>query len=126
MSPQDAVRLYGLKGAKLKRFTQFHSKVSAWIESIGGVRNPDDSLHDFTVATKAGSYHCSPDCHCEGDGYGDLMGRFDSVDLARQFVDCNPYSGKWNHHFFGDWTMETIMPELKHQFRNIVINQESE
>lgn len=27
--------------------------------------------------------------------------RFDRPSLARDHVDCNPHSGKWNHHCFG-------------------------
>lgn len=126
MTPHEAAHLYDLKGKGLKRFTEFHTRVSAWIESIGGTRNPEGSWHDFTIPTKAGSYQCSPGCHCEGGGYGDLMGKFESVDLARTFVDCNPFSGKWNHHFFGDWTIDTIMSELNHLFRNIIITEQEQ
>lgn len=54
------------------------------------------------------------------------MGRFESVSLAKGYVDCNPFSGKWNHHFFGAMTMDTIMSELNHLFRSIIITEQKQ
>jgi hypothetical protein len=46
------------------------------------------------------------------DGLGTVFTRFDDPKTARQLVDCNRFSGKWNHHYFDGWTVETAINDL--------------
>ena len=32
----------------------------------------------------------------------------------------NPYSGKWNHHYFGDWSPDTAAFDLERQLRKVL------
>jgi hypothetical protein len=51
---------------------------------------------------------------------GWIAGRFDSHELAFRFVDINPFSGKWNHHYFGDWTPEDALFDLEVRLRKVL------
>ncbi len=45
-------------------------------------------------------------------GLATVFTRFDSPEAGRQLVDCNQYSGKWNHHYFSGWTAETALADF--------------
>jgi len=63
------------------------------IEEFGGVRRSPEYA-EFNLMTDYGYLRVS--VH---DNW--VATRFDRPKLARAGTDCNPYSGKWNHHCFG-------------------------
>ena len=73
----------------------------------------------FTMPTKAGILRLHPDDH-QTEGLGTVFTRFDDPQAARQLVNCNPHSGKWNHHYFGGWTVEATLTDLSTQLRRIL------
>lgn len=40
----------------------------------------------------------------QGGGSPWVSTRFDNVQRARELVDCNDYTGKWNFHLWRNWT----------------------
>ena len=73
----------------------------------------------FTLQTKAGKLLLHPD---ENDtiGLGTVFTCFDDPQAARQLVDCNRFSGKWNFHYFDGWTVETAMDDLSAQLKGVL------
>ena len=63
---------------------------------------------------------CSIPMRTSFDGLGTLYTCFDDPQAARQLVDCNRFSGKWNHHFFDGWTVETALHDLSVQLRRVL------
>ena len=59
-------------------------------------------VYPLTLQTKAGRLCLHVDAD-QLDGLGTLFTCFDDPQAARQFVDCNRFSGKWNFHFFDGW-----------------------
>ena len=74
---------------------------------------------EFVLQTRAGRLRLHPDSH-DDDGLGTVFGRFDDPEAARQIVDCNPFSGKWNHHYFQGWTVETAIDDLAARLRKVL------
>ena len=74
---------------------------------------------EFVLETKAGRLRLHPDSH-DDMGLGDVFGRFDAPEAARHLVDCNPFSGKWNHHYFDGWTIETAIDDLTSRLRKVL------
>ena len=76
-----------------------------------GAKETVNGLYRFTMQTKAGSLHLTPEANTT-IGLGTLFTRFNDLQAAQQLVNCNKYSGKWNHHFFDGWTVETAIADL--------------
>lgn len=73
----------------------FLAKVNELLLSLGATQNGDE----FVLQTKAGKLKLFPHTS-ETAELGTVFGRFDDPKAALKLVPCNPYSGKWNHHFF--------------------------
>lgn len=54
------------------------------------------------------------------DGPGTVFARFDDAKAARLLVGCNQLSGKWNHHYFAGWTVETALLDLSYQMKTVM------
>jgi hypothetical protein len=74
---------------------------------------------EFVLQTRAGRLRLHPNAHQE-EGLGTVFGRFDDPQAARQIVDCNRFSGKWNHHYFDGWTVETAIEDLAARLRTVL------
>ena len=83
---------------------------------LGAEQNDDGR---YILTTKAGrlTLHVS---EWEGEEVGTVFSRFADPQAARQFVNCNRFSGKWNHHYFNGWTVETAIADLASQLRRIL------
>ena len=101
------------KLAPKKTRQQFIAKVTAMLLDLGAT--PTD--FDFLLNTKAGPLRIHPS---ENLALGTVFSRFDNPQAARQFVACNPHSGKWNHHFFDGWSVESAIMELDYQLRKVL------
>ncbi len=53
-------------------------------------------------------------------GLGTLFTRFDDPSRAKQIVRCNPYSGKWNFHFFDGWTVKAAIDHLRYSLESVL------
>lgn len=63
---------------------------------------------DFVLQTKAGRLTLRPSEN-RSEGLGTVFCRFDDPQTAKELVDCNPYSGKWNFHFFNGWSLAAAL-----------------
>jgi len=73
-----------------------------------GAKQDGGETYGFTLQTKAGRLRLQPDAD-QQDGPGTVFTCFDDPQAARQFVDCNRFSGKWNFHYF-DGSVESLNP----------------
>jgi len=90
------------------------------IESLGA--KPVDEWYPWRLETKAGKLSLRVEAHGKSqlDGLGIVFTRFDSPPDAKAVVDCNPHSGKWNHHYFKELTGPRALENLKLLLENIV------
>lgn len=88
-----------------------------------GAEETDCEFWPFVFQTKAGTYKCivyPNDCHAGAW----VAGRFKDVERATAFFKGganipNPYSGKWNHHYF-DTPVEHAVRDLREQMRKVL------
>ena len=97
---------------------QFITKVTQLLLDLGAKQDGGE-VYPLTLQTKAGRLllHVDGD---QRDGLGTIYACFDDPQAARQLVDCNRFSGKWNHHFFDGWTVETALHDLSVQLRRVL------
>jgi hypothetical protein len=74
---------------------------------------------EFVLETRAGRLTLYPVENRE-EVLGTVFGRFDDPEKARQLVDCNRFSGKWNCHYFEGWTVETAIDDLAARLRKVL------
>jgi hypothetical protein len=87
------------------------------IGRLGGVRS--DGIYQWELATRYGRLDLTVrENRCEGPGT--VFTRFDDPSTAHRHLDCNPYSGKWNHHYFDGWTVEAAIADLEHRLRSVL------
>jgi len=103
------------KLAPKKQRQQFIAKVAALLMDLGAM--PGE--YDFALQTKAGLLKLHP-TENQVEGLGTVFTRFDDPHTARQLVDCNPFSGKWNFHFFSGWNVDSALEELRYQLRKVL------
>lgn len=84
-----------------------------------GAQHEDGESDRFVLSTNAGPLRLHPSSH-QTEGLGTLFTRFDIPEAARQLVGCNPYSGKWNHHYFEGWTVEAALEHFSAQLKRIL------
>ena len=80
--------------------------------------------NEFILQTRAGRLKLHPSEY-EGEEVGTVFGRFDDPTAARQVVDCNRFSGKWNHHYFDGWSVEAAIDDLAWQLRKLFADTDS-
>jgi len=81
-----------------------------------GARQDNDG---FILQTKVGPLTLYPTT-LGNDELGTVFARFDNPDAARQLVGCNPFSGKWNHHYFDGWSVEAAMDDFSARLRRVL------
>ena len=74
---------------------------------------------EFIMQTRVGRLTLHPVEHGKEE-LGTVFARFEDPEAAHEIVDCNPFSGKWNHHYFGGWTVETAISDLSAQLRMVL------
>ena len=94
---------------------RFLASVVALLLSLGAQQDDDH----FILQTKAGRLTFFPDISGR-DELGTVFARFDDPKAARQLVECNPHSGKWNHHYFDGWTVETATDDFTARLRRVL------
>ena len=102
-----------------KQRQQFLAKVIELLQSVGAVET--DSTYRLTLETKAGRLALHPDPN-DTMGIGTVFTRFDDPQGAVAILgqSVNQYSGKWNHHYFDGWTVETALADFEIQIRRVL------
>lgn len=98
-----------------KRRELFLAQAKKLLFDLGAQQEGDD----FILQTKAGRLKLHPSDY-EGESLGTVFARFDDPQAAMRLVDCNPFSGKWNHHYFDGWTVETAIDDLSAQLSGVL------
>ncbi len=118
--------------AKAKR-KQFVKVIRDYLLSIGAVETKADlnnkhsiygdfPSYEFVYDSKCGTLHLA--VHARGSykgssGPGDVMSRFALPKMAHRHVNCNPHSGKWNHQYFENCTIEEALENFKSEMEKI-------
>jgi hypothetical protein len=86
-----------------------------------GAKQDGGEVYPLTLETKAGRLFLSVTENAT-DGPGTVFTCFmDDPKAARALVpDCNPCSGKWNHHYFNDWSVEAALADVEFQLKRIL------
>ncbi len=99
-----------------KERQRFVKNAKELLISLGAEQQGDG----FILSTKAGKLTLHPTENTGKDGPGSVFTRFADPKAARRIVDCNPFSGKWNHHFFVNWSVETALADLELELKRIL------
>lgn len=59
-------------------------------------------------------------------GVGTVFARFDNPQQARTRINCNAFSGKWNHHFFPPTTVANALYDFGFELYRVTGNYEPE
>ena len=84
-----------------------------------GAQQDGGETYRYTLATKAGRLLLHPDVD-QREGPGTVFTCFDDPKAAREFVDCNKFSGKWNFHYFDGWTVEAAIKDFSARLRLVL------
>ena len=87
----------GMRKWVLSRCDKLDELFTALMTEIGATLHVSSFGHRWEINTKAGVIEFT----CYSDW---IAGRFADPVAAKKLVDCNPYSGKWNHH--AHWEIE--------------------
>ena len=97
---------------------RFVREVTQLLLRLGAKQDGSEACR-FTLQTKAGVLRVHPEEN-RTSGPGTLFTRFDDPQAARQLVDCNRFSGKWNQHYFDGWSVETAVADLAFQLNKVL------
>lgn len=118
-------RNHAFTAAERRRFV---TAASSLIEKHGGTpsRPPFQNgitggLHtEFTLNSKFGPLRLSVyERTTDSGGPGDVMTRFEFSRLTSLSTGCNPYTGKWNHHYFSPWTTDDALADIERWLKQI-------
>jgi hypothetical protein len=98
-----------------KERQRFVKQVKELLVKLGAEQRGEE----FTLETKAGWLTLHPTENFT-DGPGTVFGRFTDPTAARGLVDCNPHSGKWNHHYFNGWTVNEAIENLSFWLKHVL------
>ncbi len=102
---------------KKKDRERFVKKATQLLLDLGATQD-GNAAYLFTLQTKAGRLrlHVTENTTT---GPGTVFTRFDDPKAARELVDCNEHSGKWNFHFF-DGTVEQAIESLSFWLKRVL------
>lgn len=83
-----------------------------------GAKEEEGSGYPLTLQTKAGLLRLQVTENTTS-GPGTVFTRFDNPKAARELVDCNEFSGKWNHYFF-EGTVEYAIESLSFWLKQVM------
>jgi len=85
-----------------------------------GAQHDGGEVYPLTMQTKAGrlELHVTENMT---EGLGTVFACFTDPHAARHLVPCNPFSGKWNFHFFNGWDVDSALQELGFQLRKVMV-----
>jgi hypothetical protein len=101
-----------------KQNTVFAALLQKTLVELGAVEEPAargvfGAIYAYKFETKAGVLRLSVSPHASIHAGAMVAGRFDDVDAGHELTgNSNPYSGKWNHHYFTD-DVDTSIADLR-------------
>lgn len=87
----------------------FNAAVGAIAVELGAMPLPDHYTPAWQLVTPLGPLTITP-----LDNW--IACRFDKPEIAKRYVDCNPYSGKWNFHEWEDSPASLLAPDALEHF----------
>lgn len=96
-----------MKRTKNAVFAAFNAAIVSELAAVGIHPARALSWHELTpefeIHSRAGIYTFHHGLNVDPDdkrpfNFCEVMGRFRDPKKASVFTDCNPFSGKWNHH----------------------------
>lgn len=95
-------------------------KVEARLKSLGAEQT--EHHYPWKLETPVGLLRLIVDPHTGRGvkGPGTVFTRFEEPERAKCRVACNPYSGKWNHHYFSGWDVETSLADLEYRLEQVM------
>jgi len=104
---------------KQRNRNKWAKRANELIESLGAVAV--DEHYPWCLTTKAGPLFLRVEANpLRNHGPGTVFTRFACPPAAKVVVDCNPHSGKWNHHYCKQWTGPQALDDLKLLLENII------
>lgn len=101
---------------------RFVRRCNELIARLGGVRS--DGMYQWELATRYGRLGLTVRENWR-EGPGTVFTRFDDPSTARRHLECNPYSGKWNHHYFDGWTVEAAIADFEYRLQSVLPTPDS-
>ena len=100
---------------------RFIREANKLIESLGATRDSNYRSGDYWhLDTICGPLWLVVDDDDQSNGIGTVYTHFSEPEEASPLTDCNPYSGKWNHHYFDHWSsVDNAIKDLTFQLRRI-------
>ncbi len=96
---------------------RFVRRCNELIASLEGIRS--EGIYQWELSTRYGLLGLTVREN-RLEGPGTVFTRFDCPIAARRHTNCNPYSGKWNHHYFDGWTAESALDDFEHRLRSVL------
>jgi hypothetical protein len=93
----------------------FAREITALFAAEGAVK-VDDVFHTLELQTIVGVLQIRVD----GD-WLTVFGRFVDIEAAREIVDINPHSGKWNHHYAHWMSVPDAVENLKREISRLKV-----
>lgn len=119
-----------LRGKARDTFLEFARLVEGFLSATGAVletKRPDRPhvMYPWKIRTKAGDLGAGLQVNHDGSP-GSVMCRFSEPAWAGQYLrsnEYNPFSGKWNHHYFGDGlTPEKAALDFARQLNRVLVD----
>jgi hypothetical protein len=98
----------------------YAAELVKFVESLGAEKTVG-RMYPYKLRTRAGDLWISVRPNIAGAG-ASVFTRFEDVEAAKTLgvLHLNPYSGKWNHHFFFDVTLEDARRYLRVDFGRVL------
>ena len=112
---------------RAKEHAEFRRLIEEIIVRFGAVPNITQSIYDWVLETQAGTLGISIQENLS-EGPGSVMCRFSdpiracSCPVFDTFVSINFHSGKWNHHFFSEWTQSSAAGKFQYLLSKIALD----
>jgi len=97
---------------------KFAKQAERLIEKLGGTITGECG-YIWTLETKHGPLHLNVSVNSGNDGPFTVFTRFDDPKRAHPTTGCNPYSGKWNHHYLGNWAGDAALLDLERHLEEV-------
>ena len=97
---------------------RFVKEATQLLIDLGATQDETGGFIRFTLQTKAGLLWLLVTENTT-KGPGTVFTRFDDPKAARELVDCNPYSGKWNRGDF-EGSVEQAIENLSYWLRKVM------
>lgn len=115
----------------MNKHEDFNNRVAKYLETVGTrLGESDINTPKFSLKTKAGELLITLDTTKDFNGRSSksvisLYGRFSDPNRGKSFVDCNPFSGKWNWHWYAhDNTVEYFLDNVIYDINKVLETKE--